>query len=166
LHKPSRIAEQEEQMRRVLTAIVAVFGCVAMLELQAQAQTSESKTKIKTDDAKTMTFSGCVQTGTDARTYMLQHVVPVSTTTEPVGTGGTVTTTSYVLVPEKVQLQEHVGHKVEVTGVLIPAGKGDSKIETRTKTGGAEEKTKAEIERGPVPQLKVISVKTLADRCS
>ncbi len=152
-------------MRRVFTTMAMVLGCASMLGLQSHAQTTESKTKIKTEDAKTMTFSGCVESGTEARTYTLQHVVPV-TTTQPVGTSGTMTTTSYVLVPEKVQLQEHVGHKVEVTGVLIPAGKGDSKIETKTKTGGTEEKTKAEIERGPAPQLKVISVKTLADRCS
>jgi hypothetical protein len=153
-------------MRRLLTTMVVVLGCASMLELRAQSQTTESKTKIKTEDAKTMTFSGCVQTGTEARTYILEHVVSVSTTTEAVGTSGTLTTTSYALVPEKVEMQEHVGHKVEVTGVVIPAGKGESKIETKTKTGGTEEKTKAEIDRGPVPQLKVISVKTLADRCS
>jgi hypothetical protein len=152
-------------MRRMFTAIALIFGC-SMIGVQAQSQTTESKTKIKTEDAKTMTFSGCVQTGTEARTYILQHVVPVSTTTEAIGTGGTLTTTSYALVPEKVELQEQVGHKVEVTGVVIPAGKGDSKIETKTKTGGTEEKTKTEVARGPMPQLRVISVKTLADRCS
>jgi hypothetical protein len=151
-------------MRRLMTTFVVVFGCVSML--QAQSQTTESKTKIKTDDAKTMTFSGCVQTGTETKSYILQNVVPIRTTTEVTGTGGTLTTTSYALVPEKVELQEHVGHKVEVTGVVIPAGKGDAKIETKTKTGGTEEKTKTEVDKGPVPQLKVISVKTLADRCS
>ena len=151
-------------MRRMLTTAVVVFGCMSML--QAQSQTTESKTKIKTDDAKTMTFSGCVQTGTETRSYILQNVVPIRTTTEAIGTGGTLTTTSYALVPEKVELQEHVGHKVEVTGVVIPAGKGDAKIETKTKTGGTEEKTKTEIDKGPIPQLRVISVKTLADRCS
>ena len=151
-------------MRRMLTTAVVVFGCMSML--QAQSQTTESKTKIKTDDAKTMTFSGCVQTGTETRSYILQNVVPIRTTTEVTGTGGTLTTTSYALVPEKVELQEHVGHKVEVTGVVIPAGKGDAKIETKTKTGGTEEKTKTEVDKGPVPQLRVISVKTLADRCS
>lgn len=150
-------------MRRMFTAIVLIVGCASM---QAQSQTTESKTKIKTDDAKTMTFSGCVQTGTETRSYILQNVVPIRTTTEVTGTGGTLTTTSYALVPEKVELQEHVGHKVEVTGVVIPAGKGESKIETKTKTGGTQEKTKAEINRGPIPQLRVISVKTLADRCS
>jgi hypothetical protein len=148
----------------MLTTFVVVLGCMSML--QAQSQTTESKTKIKTDDAKTMTFSGCVQTGTETRSYILQNVVPIRTTTEAIGTGGTLTTTSYALVPEKVELQEHVGHKVEVTGVVIPAGKGDAKIETKTKTGGTEEKTKTEIDKGPVPQLRVISVKTLADRCS
>ena len=151
-------------MRRILTTFVVVLGCMSML--QAQSQTTESKTKIKTDDAKTMTFSGCVQTGTETRSYILQNVVPIRTTTEVTGTGGTLTTTSYALVPEKVELQEHVGHKVEVTGVVIPAGKGDAKIETKTKTGGTEEKTKTEVEKGPIPQLRVISVKTLADRCS
>jgi len=151
-------------MRRMLTTAVVVFGCMSML--QAQSQTTESKTKIKTDDAKTMTFSGCVQTGTETRSYILQNVVPIRTTTEVTGTGGTLTTTSYALVPEKVEMQEHVGHKVEVTGVVIPAGKGDAKIETKTKTGGTEEKTKTEIDKGPIPQLRVISVKTLADRCS
>ena len=151
-------------MRRMLTTAVVVFGCMSML--QAQSQTTESKTKIKTDDAKTMTFSGCVQTGTETRSYILQNVVPIRTTTEVTGTGGTLTTTSYALVPEKVELQEHVGHKVEVTGVVIPAGKGDAKIETKTKTGATEEKTKTEIDKGPIPQLRVISVKTLADRCS
>ena len=151
-------------MRRLLTTFVVVCGCMSML--QAQSQTTESKTKIKTDDAKTMTFTGCVQTGTEARTYILQNVVPVRTTTEAIGTGGTLTTTSYALVPEKVEMQEQVGHKVEVTGVVIPAGKGESKIETKTKTGGTEEKTKAEVAKGPIPQLRVISVKTLADRCS
>ena len=147
-----------------MTTFVVVLGCMSMM--QAQSQTTESKTKIKTDDAKTMTFTGCVQTGTEARSYILQNVVPVRTTTEAIGTGGTVTTTTYALVPEKVELQEQVGHKVEVTGVIIPAGKGDAKIETKTKTGGAEEKTKTEVDKGPVPQLRLISVKTLADRCS
>ena len=54
-------------MRRVLTTTLVVLGCASMLELQSHAQTTESKTKVKTEDAKTMTFSGCVQTGTETR---------------------------------------------------------------------------------------------------
>ena len=93
-------------------------------------------------------------------------MVPISKT-ETRGTAGTMTTTSYALLPETtVELQEHVGHKVEVTGVLIPSGKGEATIKTRTKTNGSEEKNKAEVDRGSMPQLKVISVKPLAESCS
>src|SRR5947209_17997999 len=144
-------------MRRYLTGTLAAFSCASMLIVNASAQTSESKTKVKAEHAKPITYTGCVQTGTETRTYVLQNVVPISKT-ETRGTAGTMTTTSYALLPETtVELQEHVGHKVEVTGVLIPAGKGEATIKTRTKTNGSEEKNKAEVDRGSMPQLKVIS---------
>ena len=152
-------------MRRFLIPFVIAIGCAAVLDVQSDAQTSESKTKVKTEHAKTMTYAGCVQTGTQTQTYTLQNVVPISKT-ETSGTAGTTTTTTYALVPEgTVELQSHVGHKVEVTGVLIPAGKGDAKINTRSKSQGSEEKTKTEVERGATPQLKVISVRQLAESC-
>jgi hypothetical protein len=153
-------------MRPLLRTTVVALGCASMFALQTHAQTSESKTKVKAEHAKMTTFTGCVQTGTETRTYILQNVVPVSTTATT-GTAGTLTTTTYALVPEtKVELQTQVGHKVEVSGVLIPAGKGEAKIKTRTKTGGTEQETKSEIDRGPMPQLKVVSVKPLAESCS
>jgi hypothetical protein len=156
---------EEEKMRRHATAIF-VLGCALALYSPARAQTSESKTKIKTEHGKTVTYTGCVGSGTETRSYILQNVVPVSTT-QTTGTGGTTTITTYALVPEgKVELQEHLGHKVEVTGVLIPAGKGDAKFRVKTKTKGGEEETKGEVERGPMPQLKVISVRPLAESCS
>jgi hypothetical protein len=154
-------------MRRYLAVSIVAVGCAAVLDVGAGAQTTESKTTVKTEGAKTVHYTGCVQNGTETRTFVLQNVVPVATTTRTTGTAGTVTTTTYALVPEgKVELQEQLGHKVEVTGVLIPAGKGNAKIETRTKTKDTEEHTKTEVERGPLPQLRVISVKHLADSCS
>jgi hypothetical protein len=136
-----------------------------MLALHAQSQ--ETKTKTKVEHAAMQTYTGCVQTGGETKTYVLNHVVPMSKTTT-VGTAGTTTVTEYALVPEeKVELQTHVGHKVEITGALIPAGSGDAKIKTRTKTeGGVEEKAKTEVERGGMPQLRVITVKPLAESCS
>ena len=155
-------------MKRYMTSALAAFGCAAMLGINATAQTTESKTKIKTEHAKAVSYTGCVQTGTQTRTYVLQNVVPISTT-QTAGTSGTVSTsTTYALVPEStIELQSHVGHKVQVEGVLIKAGKGDAKIESKTKkSGGAEERTKTEVERGPYPQLRVISVKPLTESCS
>jgi hypothetical protein len=153
-------------MRRYVTTLLVACGCASLLVITPLAQTSESKTKVKAEDGKTVTYTGCVQTGAETRTYILNNVIPISKT-ETTGTSGTVTTTTYALVPEgKVDLQEHVGHKVEVTGVLVPAGKGDTKYKTKTKAKGAEEETKGEVERGAVPQLKVVSVRPLAERCS
>jgi len=163
-------------MKRFLGMSAAAAGFALMLGLQAAAQqqppastsaSADDQTKIKAEHAQTMTFTGCLQTGTEAKTYILDKVVPTKTT-EIVGTSGeTATVTKYELVPsEQVELNEHVGHKVEVTGVLVPAGKGEAKIKTESKLPGQEERTEAKIEKGAVPQFRVISIKKLADSCS
>jgi hypothetical protein len=160
-------------MKRFFSMSAAAAGFALMLGLHAAAQqqppasTSTDQTKIKAEHAQTTTFTGCLQTGTQAKTYILDKVVAAKTT-EIVGTSGeTAVVTKYELIPaEQVEMQEHVGHKVEVTGVLVPAGKGDAKVKTETKLPGQEEKTEAKIEKGPVPQFRVISIKQLADSCS
>lgn len=155
-------------MRRGVTALSIALGCAAMLQTTTGAQSSEmkSKTKVKADDGQVVKYTGCVQTGTETRTYILQNAVPVART-EATGTSGTMTTTTYMLLPEaKVELQQQVGHKVEISGVMVPAGKGETKYEAKTKSKGGEEKTKGEVERGAMPQLKVVSVRPLAESCT
>lgn len=159
-------------MSRFAMTLTAALGFAFAIGVHAQETTVQSKTKVKADEAKTVTYTGCVQTGTETRSYILDKVVPVSrtTTTEATGTSGTTTTTTttYALVPgEKIEFQQHVGHKVEVTGVLLG---GDVKSETKTKVDREhapdttmKEKTKGE---GVLPQLRVISVKQLAESCS
>src|SRR5262245_30085357 len=120
---------------RSVTSLAVALGCASVIAVNAQDTKVKSETKIE-GKAQTVTYTGCLASGTEARTYILDKVIPVSRTTEsrPTGTGGTVktTTTTYLLVPdEKVELQTHVGHKVEVTGILIPAG--ETKVESRTK---------------------------------
>jgi hypothetical protein len=155
------------RMTQWLTSFGVAVGVVAMIGVGVRAQSNESKTKVKTEHAQQVTYTGCLLSGTETQRYVLDHVVPISKT-ETIGTAGTMTTTTYALIPsEQVELQRHVGHKIEVTGVLIPAGKGDAKIETKTKgKGTAEEHSKTEIERGPMPQLRVMSIKHLAESCS
>jgi len=160
-------------MRNIGTLTVAL-ACAFGLGVSAQDTKITTTTKIKADDSKTMTYIGCVQTGTETKTYMLDKVMPVSRTVERTGTSGTTTktTTSYMLVPgsEKVEFTTLVGHQVEVTGMLIPAGK-DIKTTTKTKTERehapdvkTEETTKTE--GGKVPQFRVTSVKQLAGSCT
>jgi hypothetical protein len=103
----------------------AVFAIAGAVSLAANGQDTTVKTKSKSEGGapQTVTYTGCVQTGTETRSYVLDKVVPVSQTTsatsDPTGaTAGTMTTaTTYALVPgDTVQITEYVGHKVEVTG--------------------------------------------------
>jgi hypothetical protein len=108
-----------------------------------------------------------VQTGTQAKTYVLDKVVPVTktTTTETPTSSTTTSSTSYILVPggESVTVQEHVGQKVEVTGVLSPGGNTRTETTTRTERDDApDSKTRTRTEsRNAMPEFRVTSIKTI-----
>jgi hypothetical protein len=140
------------------------------LTISAQDTTVKSTTKISGDRGKEVTYTGCVGAGTETRTYVLNKVVPVTTTREVQGTTGTtsITETSYLMVPDQtVQIQEHVGHKVQVTGMLMPAG--DSKTESKTKIEREGEKDTTVKERtktdNALPRFQVSSIRDLGERC-
>jgi len=150
-------------MTRPFATIGMAALCACALGLTADAQ-SKPKTDIDVDHGKKVTYTGCVQTGTTAETYVLSEAVPF-TSSEMRGTSGTESTT-YALIPEKtVTVHELVGQRVKVTGVVIKPGHGDAKIETKTKQSGSEKKTKEEIERGPLPQFRVVSLEPLGKPC-
>ena len=148
---------------RFVTSFAAALVCAT---IAVNAQETTVKTKTEGDKARMVTYTGCVGAGTETRTYVLDKVVPVTTTKEVAGTGGTVavTSTSYILVPgEKVTLQQYVGHKVEVTGMLVP--EGDSKTKTKIERDNAPDTkitTKVENDK---PRFQVMSVKQLAEPC-
>ena|SRR5438093_7607136 len=149
-----------------ITVALAVAFAAAM-----QAQEVKSTTKVSGDNVKPVTYTGCLQTGTETQSFILDKVVPVGQKTEVTGTAGEITkttTTTYALVPgERVELQKMVGHKVEVTGVLIS---GDTKTETKTKVEREGEKDVTTKEKSKtenaLPQLRVTSIKHLADSCT
>ena len=152
-------------MRRFITSFALALSCSALV---ANAQETRTKTETKTsgDSPQVITYTGCVQTGTQAKTYVLDKVVPVTrtTTTETPTSSTTTSSTSYVLVPgESVTVQEHVGQKVEVTGTLIPGG--DRRTETTTRTereDGEDSKTRSRTEtKNAMPEFRVTSIKTI-----
>ena len=152
-----------------MTSFAFALGCTA-IALNAQETKTKTETRSSGGQAQVVTYTGCVQTGTEARTYVLDKVVPVTrtTTTETPTSSTTTSSTSYILVSgETVQVQEHVGHKVEVTGMLIPGG--DSKTETTTRVDrqdAPDSKTRERVEtRNAMPQFRVTAIKTLADKC-
>ena len=152
-------------MRRLITSFGVALVCTAR---GLSAQETTTKTETKTSGApQVLTYTGCVQTGTQAKTYVLDKVVPVTkTTTTETPTGTTLTqSTSYVLVPggETVTVQEHVGRKVEVTGTLIPAT--ETRTETRTRTepaDGASATTRSSTQtKSTMPEFRVTSIKNI-----
>ena len=157
-------------MKRFIAAAAVTVGC-SLAMVSAQDTKTTTVTKTEEGKAQTITYTGCVQGGTETRSFVLDKVVPVGRSTETtVGTTGTTTTTTtqYALIPgEKVEIQSHMGHKVEVTGVMIPAG--DSKTTTTTKVereDAPDTKTKETVKTdNALPQFRVVSIKNLADSC-
>ena len=152
-------------MRRFITSFAFALCCSALVT-NAQETTTKTQTKTSGNSPQVITYTGCVQTGTQEKTYVLDKVVPVTktTTTETPTSSTTTSSTSYVLVPgESVTVQEHVGQKVEVTGTLIPGG--DSRTETTTKTereDGEDSKTRSRTEtKNAMPEFRVTSIKTI-----
>src|SRR5262249_1086227 len=126
-------SSKEGHMSRFVPALVLAVGCAAMTAA-AQETTVKSTVKSTGGKVKTVTYTGCWQ-GDEIKPYSLNRVVPMSrtTTTETTGPAGetTTTTTTYMLVPgENVDIRQHLGHKVEVTGMLIPAGRVTSETKT------------------------------------
>src|SRR5688572_31039058 len=152
-------------MKRFITSFAFALGCTALV---ANAQETRTKTEVKSSggDPQVVTYTGCVAAGTQAKTYTLDKVVPVTktTTTETPTSSTTTSSTSFVLVPgETVQVQETVGKKVEVTGTLIPAG--NVRTETRTQTereDAPDTRTRERVETRNAPaQFRVTSIKTI-----
>ena len=161
-------------MRYFVTWTLAL-ACAFGLAVVANAQeTTKEKIKVKGGAAQTVSYTGCVATGAETTTYVLNQVVPVTKTAEASGTTGTVstTTTSYVLVPgsDTITFTKLVGHKVEVTGVMIPGGK-ETKVEKKTKierdnAPDVKIEEHAKTNAAAMPHFRVASVKELPDSCT
>jgi hypothetical protein len=149
-------------MSRLIASITFALVASAMA-VHAQDTTVKSKTKSSGGEAQTVTYTGCVAAGTESRTYVLDKVVPVSrTTTTDLQTGESNSSTTYALVPgERVEVQQHVGKKVQVTGTLIPGGNSKTETTTRVDRDNApDSKTRERVEtKNAMPQFRVTSIK-------
>jgi len=151
-------------MQRTIVAASIVLGGV--IALHAQESTVKTERKVSGEGGTIVTYTGCVQTG-PSRTFQLNQVVPVAKSTEVSREGNVVTTTTtYELVPSaQIELQGFVGHKVEVTGMMMPGG--ESTTRSKTTVEGKHDTTVTEETRtkGESPQFRVTSIKELAEAC-
>jgi hypothetical protein len=187
------------------TLVPACALAVAMaISASAQDSTVQSKTKVKADDARTVVMTGCLtQTGgsymlagatsatgedltikSKVKTDVDKDETEVKTRTraeidhdndDAVGTSGA--TMMYQLDPRAgVNLAAHVGHRVQISGVMLDPATGDDDAEvtiredTKVKNDDAPDarvksKTKAELPRGAHARLAVVSVKPMSGAC-
>lgn len=138
-----------------------------------------SQSSYANPNAKTITVTGCVEraeqspTGTSGTTgaassmgmgepkFVLTNVEPSASGTA--GTSGTSETPSiaskYRLDADDAKLEDHVGHKVEITGTVTPPPSAGESSEAPPSSSSNAASAKA-------PKLKVDSVKMIASSCS
>lgn len=131
----------------------------------AQEVKKESKTKITVEDGREITVTGCVARSGEDR-YVLTHAANKD------GELG-----SYTLVAddddedEYEELDDHVGHRVEIKGRAADKGSGRVKIESKSEVevGGdtrkRESKTEVEGDLQGYPFLGVQEIRMLASVC-
>jgi hypothetical protein len=153
-------------MSRLISSLTLALVATAFTA-HAQETTVKSKTRSEGGQAQTVTYTGCVAAGTEARTYILDKVVPVSrTTTTDLRTGESASSTTYALVPGTVQVQEHVGKKVEVTGTLVPGGDSKTETTTRVERDGDDSKKRERVEtKNAMPEFRVTSIRDTGESC-
>ena len=148
------------------TALTCVFG----FALHAQAPSSaQSRSRSSGQPSDKVTLTGCVEradqmsgaatatTTVDSLSFVLIDATSGGAAEAPKGTAGTTASTAkgsmYRLAGDMSKLNPHVGHKVEVTGT----------IDQQAKTSGAPADTPSP---SSAPQLKVVSLKMLAETCA
>jgi hypothetical protein len=143
-------------MKLGYVAVAVVLACGLAT---AQDMEKKSKTKVKVDDGKTVTVTGCVARSPEGG-FTLTNVADKD------GALG-----SYLLAAtddnDLDKIDKEVGHRVEVIGKAADKGKGKIKVESKTEGTSGKTESKAEVKgdlKG-LPYLGVKSYRTIAAVC-
>ena len=132
-------------MKRLITAVC----CVCFMGAAGTAQTSRDKDKMSKEKmSKPMMVTGCVAAGSDGDHYMLTNGMMAGDTTGK----------SYDIMGG--DLKAHVGHKVEITGMM------DEGTMTKNKMKSKDKMDKDKMRMSDMhTALHVKSVKMIAATC-
>lgn len=147
-------------MRKLMCSGIVALGITGAIAYGQDVE-KKSKTKLTVEEGKEVTVTGCVLRSAEG-TFTLSHVAGVD------GAMG-----SYTLVGEDADdLEELVGHRVEVKGKAADKGTGKVKIETKSEVAAGagdarkrESKTEVEGDLHGLPFLGIKSVRSLASVC-
>lgn len=73
---------------------------------------------------------------------------------------------SYVLIPgSNVDLKSHIGHQVEITGKMMEGGTTTRSSQRSTTPTGQMSQSQSRTESGNQPEIKVMSIRHIAEAC-
>ena len=140
----------------IFAAVAISTALVSTSDITAQSN-DKPKTRLIVEDGEELTLTGCVGRNPDGG-YTL---------TSAAGKDGP--TSSYILArlkdddDEFEDLNDHVGHRVEIKGKA--ADKGDGRIKVETDSGKTETKSEMKGDLSGLPFLGIKSFRTLASVC-
>ena len=156
-------------MVRALSATVAVLALT--IELTAQQTAVKERTTVETDDAKVVTWMGCLRASKDG--FDLTEVTQEASTTNRKKTR----TPKMVMlrhVPATLDLPKYVGRRVAITGATEKDVFEDIEVEVQTertvrqKSGSdVKAKTESEIDADPSGHniLVPVSIREISGSC-
>jgi hypothetical protein len=159
-----------------LVAVAFATGLSAQTPYPQTEKPQPEKKATDTRAGKSLTITGCLREGDEPNTFILANVDasalprPSTTPSEPAGTAGATTTTVRLIGSGDVNLKAHVGHKIEVTGMLVPQGQAAAKRPTGTAGTPTETTDTTARERGSDKskehKLNVRSIKHVSETCT
>ena len=146
----------------IMLCAVLALGAAACNRTPQSSVVAETQTQTAQKTNQPMTIAGCLKAGEAAGTYVLSAAATA---------GASGDTATYQLVgPQASNLQDHVGHRVEVNGTMqahqeiastsSPQPAANERATGTTGTATVQTKTEIDIRR-----LAVTSVKPLGDKC-
>jgi hypothetical protein len=119
-------------MKRTLATSSWIVVCAFLVSAAAQTPqppTQQPQPQAKESAEKTVTLTGCLATGEQPDTFKLTNIgvaeKPAKEPGEVVGTTGIKRGEALQLIGiDAAKVQQHVGHTVAVTGVLVPRKEG------------------------------------------
>lgn len=169
------------------TCAAIAFGLAVSLFAQTPPASQSSSSYA---NAKTITVTGCVEraeqsatgtagttgiagsTGVEEPKFVLTNVTPSASETSASGTAGTSGTSEagrasiaskYRLDADDAKLQDHVGHKVEITGTVAPTSSAGASTSATEPPSSSSSSSSASSEKPA--KLKVDTVKMVSSTC-
>lgn len=128
-------------MKRVVIATCVALACAVSLAAQTPASQDKPAAGQPAAADKGVTLKGCLRAGDSPDTFVLANAMPASGATGTTGAAAGAATTAKTVrltgAPAGMNLKDHVGHTVEITGMMTGQGAKSATPPPSDKPAGA-----------------------------